>query len=252
MSIQKIAILLLITFGLMGFHTTKASIINTKSSTNNESMYTSVMEKLNFEPRLDSSNITVSIQGDHDIILLAGHVGSFAEKILAEKAVKKLANVRAVANDIQVNLTTKYKKSDIEIAKDVTQLLKSNFFIPDKDIKIVVKDGVVTLSGEVKWNYERNYAFNEVHNRYGVKGVINDIIIKSSTTINTKTVKDKITKEFERHARIDASRIKVETSGSKITLKGTVSNFDEIDDAEDVAWSIPAVEEVQNELTIGW
>jgi osmotically-inducible protein OsmY len=215
-------------------------------------MYTTVMDKLNFEPRLDASNITVSVQGNHDIILLSGHVGSFGEKLLAEKAVKNLANVRAVANDIEVNLAAKYQKSDIEIAKDVTRSLKSSFFVPDEDIKVVVRDGVVTLSGSVEWNYEKNNAFNSVHNLFGVKLVINNITIKPSTKIDINAVKDKITKEFERHARIDARRIKVETTGSKITLKGTVSNFDEIDEAGDAAWSIPGVEEVKNELTVDW
>lgn len=219
---------------------------------NNGSMYTTVMEKLNFEPRLDASNITVSIQGNHDIVLLSGHVGSFGEKLIAEKAVKNLANVRAVANDIEVNLSAKYQKSDVDIAKDVTRALKASFFVPEEDIQVVVRDGVVTLSGEVEWNYEKNNAFNSVHNLYGVKLVINNIVIKPSTKIDIATVKDKITKEFERHARIDARMIKVETTDNKITLKGTVSNFDEIDEAEDAAWSIPGVKEVKNELTVNW
>ena len=220
--------------------------------TNNGSMYTTVMDKLNFEPRLDASNITVSVQGNNDIILLSGHVGSFGEKLLAEKAVKNLANVRAVANDIEVNLAAKYQKSDIEIAKDITRSLKLNFFVPDEDIKVVVRDGVVTLSGSVEWYYEKHNAFNSIHNLFGVKLVINNIVIKPSARIDITAVKDKITKEFERHARIDARRIQIETNRSKITLKGTVSNFDEIDEAEDAAWSIPGVEEVKNELTVDW
>jgi osmotically-inducible protein OsmY len=217
---------------------------------NNASMYTSVMEKLNFEPRLDASNITVCIHGNHDTVLLGGHVGSFAEKILAEKALKNLTNVRAIANDIQVNLTTKYKKSDIDIAKDVTQSLKSNFFVPHEDIKIVVRDGVVTLSREVEWSYEKDYAFNAAHNHFGVKAVINDIVIKPSATINTKIVQDKITKEFERHAKIDTGKIKIQVIDSKIILKGMVSYFEKRDDVENVALSIPGVKEVQNELTV--
>lgn len=220
--------------------------------TNNGSMYTTVMEKLNFEPRLDASNITVSVQGNHDIILMSGHVGSFAEKIIAEKAVKDLVNIRAVANDIEVNLAAKYRKSDVEIAKDVTRTLKLSFFVPDEDIKVVVRDGIVTLSGDVCWYYEKNNAFNSIHNLFGVRSVINNIVIKPAVNIDISAVKEKISKEFERHARIDASRIKVEAVGKKITLKGLVSNFDEIDEAEDAAWSIPGVEEVKNELTVDW
>ena len=49
----------------------------------NGKLYTTVMEKLHFEPRLDSTNITVAIQGNHDIIVLDGKVKSFAEKLTA-------------------------------------------------------------------------------------------------------------------------------------------------------------------------
>ena len=36
----------------------------------NGKLYTTVMEKLHFEPRLDAANITVAIQGNHDIVVL--------------------------------------------------------------------------------------------------------------------------------------------------------------------------------------
>ena len=113
-------------------------------------MYTTVMEKLNFEPRLDASNIT---QGDHDIIVLGGKVSSYNEKFIAAKTVKSLAHVRSVANKIEVDLATKYIKSDVDIAKDVTRALKSAASIPNQRIQSVVKDGIVTLSGEVHWNF---------------------------------------------------------------------------------------------------
>jgi len=54
----------------------------------------------------------------------------------------------------------------------------------------------------------------------------------------------------ERNARIDAERIEIESKGNKISLKGSVRNFDEMNEAEEVAWSVPGVEEVENDLTI--
>ncbi len=218
----------------------------------NNRMYTTVMEKLNFEPRLDASNITISIQGNDDIVLLAGSVGSFAEKLIAERAVKSLVNVKTVANDIEVNLSMKYEKTDIEIAKDVTSALNSSVFVPSENIKVVVKDGVVNLSGEVQWQFQKNSAFNAIKEISGVKSVINNIVVKSFISIDSSRVREKITREFERHARIDAGKISVETEGKKIILKGTVRNFDEKEDAANAAWSIPGVENVENKLTIEW
>ena len=46
----------------------------------NGKLYTTVMEKLNFEPRLDAFNITISIKAP-DIVVLGGSVKSYIEKI---------------------------------------------------------------------------------------------------------------------------------------------------------------------------
>ena len=218
----------------------------------NNRMYTTVMEKLNFEPRVDASNITISIQGNGDIVLLAGSIGSFAEKLIAEKAVRRLTNVTTVTNDISVNLSMKYEKTDVEIANDVTNALHSIVFIPSENIKVVIKNGVVNLSGEVHWQYQKNNTFNAIKNIFGIKSIVNNIAIKSSITIDISHVKDNIIKEFERHASIDASKISIETEGKKITLKGMVHNFDEKEDAATAAWSIPGVENVENKITIDW
>jgi osmotically-inducible protein OsmY len=218
--------------------------------TNNGKTYTMVMEKLNFEPCLDSKNITISVQGDHDIIVLGGKVSSYTEKFIAERAVKSLANIRGVANEIEVDLDIKYKKSDIDIAKDISRALKSTVVIREKNIQSVVKNGFVTLSGEVNWYFQKQNVFNLVHNITGIKSIINNIIVKPLVKINADEVKKSITREFERHARIDADKIEVIVNGTTITLGGKASNFAEMDDAEDVAWSVEGVEKVENNIKI--
>lgn len=220
--------------------------------TSKDTIYTNVMETLKIEPKLDATNITISIQGNNDIVLLGGKVSSFAEKFAAEQAVKKLANVRGIANDIEVDLSAKYVKSDVEIAKDVLHALKSSISIPDENIKSVVKNGIVTLSGEVNWQFQKNNAFNAVHDLFGVKGVINSINIKPSTKIDAAEVKKQIINEFERHARIDANNIRVMVTGSSVTLEGKVRNFDEFDEAEDVVWLMAGVEDVKNKLEVDY
>ena len=216
----------------------------------NGKLYTTVMEKLHFEPRLDSTNITVAIQGNHDIIVLDGKVKSFAEKLTAESVVKTIQGVKAIVNEIRVDPSLHYKKTDSEIATDTINALKSSVWVPAQKIKALVKDGVVTLSGEVEWQYEKTAAFTAVKNLWGIKSINNEIIVKPSLSINEDKVRQEITKEFERQARFDASRIKIKVQGRKITLEGEVSNFDEMEMAEDAAWSIPGVAEVRNELVV--
>jgi osmotically-inducible protein OsmY len=216
----------------------------------NGKLYTTVMEKLHFEPRLDSANITVAIQGNHDIIVLDGKVKSFAEKLTAESVVKTIQGVKAIVNEIKVDPSLHYKKTDSEIATDTINALKSSVWVPAQKIKVLVKDGAVTLAGEVEWQYEKTAAFTAVKNLWGIKSINNEIIVKPSLSINEDKVRQEITKEFERHARFDASRIKIKVQGRKITLEGEVSNFDEMEMAEDAAWAIPGVAEVRNELVV--
>ncbi|MDP5021304.1 MAG: BON domain-containing protein [Rickettsiaceae bacterium] len=219
---------------------------------NNETMYTKVMEKLNFEPSLDATDITVSIQGDGDIVILGGTVESFYEKLAAERAVKSLMNVRTIANEITVDLSIRYKKTDAEIAKEVTNAIKSNTITAPKNIQAIVKDGIVTLTGAVDWYYQKSAAFNAINKLFGIKAIINNIEVKPIIVIDSSKVKSQITKEFERHARIDAEKIKVTVEGKKIILTGKVNNYDEIDEAETAAWSVSGVEKVDNKLTIDW
>ena len=215
----------------------------------NGKLYTTVMEKLNFEPRLDATNITISIK-DPGIVVLGGTVKSYIEKTIAENAVKNIPGVRAVADKLQVDSSTWKIRTDTEIAKAANNTLDWNVFVPKNCIKLVVEEGCIILSGEVEWNHQKESALSAVRNLLGVKSVIDNIVIKPSIIIDANKVHEQITKEFERNARLDASRIIVEVKGRKIILKGEVRHLEEVDEALDAAWSIPGVSEVEVDLII--
>jgi len=212
-------------------------------------LYGWVVEKLNFEPGLDETNITVSIK-DEGIVVLGGYVRSYVEKRLAEKAIERIENVRGVANEITVDLLASYKRNDAEIVKAALHALEWNLLIPHKDIKVAVDNGHLTLSGKVSYNYQRDRAQKAVSDLYGVTYVTNNIEIKPE--IKPEDVKNKIISEFERNARIDANNVKVEVDGDKVILKGKVKNFDEAREARQAAWSIPGIASVVDNMTINW
>lgn len=224
-------------------------------SINGETAYNNVIDKLRFEPKLDATAITVSIEGASDVVVLGGTVKTHAEKTIAEGAVKEIRGVRAVIDEMLVSsLAWRKIKTDHDIVTAAIQAFKWHALIPEELVKITVDNGHVTLSGRVDWQYQKNLAWNAVNNLLGVKSIKNNIIVKlvKAIQLDTKIIKSKITKEFERHARIDADKIKVEAKGNKIILTGEVRNFDEIDEAEEMAWSVPGVEEVVNDLIIEW
>jgi osmotically-inducible protein OsmY len=111
-----------------------------------------------------------------------------------------------------------------------------------------VEKGVVTLTGEVDWQFQKTEAEYVVHKLTGVIGVINQIRVASA--VQAFDVKQKIEKALQRTAEVEASRITVQTEGGRVVLSGKVRAWYERDIAERAAWSAPGVTEVQDRLTI--
>ena len=117
-----------------------------------------------------------------------------------------------------------------------------------EEIKAVVRNGWVTLEGDVEWQYQRQTAERAVHPLKGVKGVINDIKIKPR--VEPSDIKQKIMDAFRRSAEVDANQIIVETRGSEVILKGKVRSWAERDEAERVAWRAPGVVKVEDRIVV--
>jgi len=205
-----------------------------------------VMAQLNWEPILNASEIGVGVK--EGIVTLSGIVDTYTKKIVAEKAAKKVSGVKAVALDIQVGVSLAFKKTDSEIAAMVIDALRLHTAVQEDRIKIKVEDGVVTLEGEVEWEYQRKAAVNAIENLPGVRNVLNYITVKPKVVASD--IEKKINAAFHRSATIDAEKITVETIGSKVILKGTVRSMAEKEDAEDAVWAAPGAMTVENKLYV--
>ena len=205
-----------------------------------------VLDELAWQPGIDETQIGVIVE--NGVVTLSGVVDSYSKKLAAEKAVKRVKGVKAIAEDVEVKYGISYKKTDKEVAKAVIKALEWNSAVPDEDIKVKVEDGWVILSGEVAWDYQKKAAKKTVGNLLGVKKVVNNITLKKS--IKPFEVKDRIKKAFARMATVDAEGIEVVTSGHTVTLKGRVSSLQEREDAEAAAYMAPDVYDVVNELKI--
>jgi osmotically-inducible protein OsmY len=205
-----------------------------------------VEDELRWDPDIDAIDIGVAV--NNGVVSLTGFVRSYTQKIQAERDAKRVAGVMGVANDIEVRLPALDQRPDPDIARDAVNALKLELPFSSENIKVVVKDGRLTLEGAVEWNYARERAESAVKRTRGVKTVTNAIEVKPK--VAPYEIRRKIEDAFRRSAEIDASRVTVEASGSEVILRGTVRSWAERQEAERAAWAAPGVAKVDNRITI--
>jgi len=205
-----------------------------------------VVEELKWNPDLDSTDIAVTVKDG--VVTLAGFVRTYVDKTEAEVAAKRVAGVVAVANDIAVRLPATDERPDPEIARQAVASLRSQLPISAERIKVVVKNGWVTLEGTVEWHYQRNIAEAAVGYIRGVKSVTNLVGLRPRA--EPIEIKKRIEEAFRRSAEIDAKHITVEANGSEVVLKGSVRSWTEREEAERAAWAAPGVTKVEDRLAV--
>jgi osmotically-inducible protein OsmY len=204
-----------------------------------------VLSELEWDPSVNATKIGVT--ADNGVVTLTGHVPTYAEKWSAERIAKRIKGVTAVANEIEVRLTTD-AVDDESIAKSAVNTLHWNISVPRESIKIVVNKGYVTLDGQVEWHFQKREAEAAIRNLTGVRGMANNIVVRPKVTV--PDVKEKIQKALKRSAEVDAAKISVDTSEGSVTLTGDVRSWAEREDAIDAAWAAPGVKNVIDHLHI--
>jgi osmotically-inducible protein OsmY len=181
-------------------------------------------------------------------VTLSGAVNTYAEKEAAAWSAERVAGVKAVVDEIAVELPHMHMRNDREIAEAALQSLMWHVQVPHTRVKVKVEKGIITLEGEVDSGYQRIAAENAVRYLTGVKAVVNLINVKPVAT--PAGVKAKIDSALRRAAEIDAQQIKVRVHDDKVFLSGVVRSWAERSQAERAAWAAPGVREVQDDLTV--
>ena len=203
-----------------------------------------VLAELEYDPSVDAANIGVMV--NEGVVTVTGHVSSYAQKVAAERAVRRVKGVRAIAEEIEIRLPREKKTSDDEIAKRAANILRWDSQVPKDAIEIMVQDGWVTLSGTVEWQFQRTAAVSDVYKLSGVAGVNNHIKIRSR--VQAADIQNRIEDALKRNAEVEAEGINVTVRDGAVTLTGFVHDLAEHDAIKNAAWSAPGVQSVEDQL----
>ena len=132
--------------------------------------------------------------------------------------------------------------------RDAVAAIKSQLPISSEHVKVIVKNGWVTLEGHMEWQYQKSTAEFAVRRIKGVRGVINNIMLKPQ--VEPADIQRKIQAAIKRLAEVDANRVSVEANGSEVILKGTVGSWVEREEAERAAWAAPGVTKVEDRIVV--
>jgi osmotically-inducible protein OsmY len=204
-----------------------------------------VLEELKWDSRVDETEVGVEV--DNGVVTLTGTVTSWAKRMAAQEAARRVIGVLDVANDIKVKIPGGITRTDTEIAQAVRRALEWDVFVREEKISSTVSDGWVTLEGTLERWSERADAERAVRNLTGVKGVMNKITVKP-TAPATADVRQAIEEALERRAEREAKRIDVDVRDGIVTLTGSVHSWAERKSVVAAARFTPGVRDVEDRL----
>lgn len=205
-----------------------------------------VAAELAWDPAVDASRIGVAVKDG--VVTLSGTLPTYMQKWAVERDVRRVAGVRGIALDLDVSLAPGHQRNDSEIAEAAVHALSWHPGLPADRIRVEVEDGWIRLTGDVDWLYESRAAERALENLMGVRGVTNQIEVRSSP--DSQRIRDQLMAAFTRHAQREASRISVDVDHGIVTLRGNVDSLAEHDAAVGTATAAPGVSRVVDQLVV--
>ena len=175
---------------------------------------------------------------------LTGYIDTYAAKLAAERAVKRVRGVKGVANDLEVWL--KIGRTDADIARDAVRALELRGTVPET-IQVAVHDGHITLTGKAGWVYQARHAEERFVTSKASAG--------SSITSRWLTARrcGMSGTGSSRHSTgmpISMPGTWPSTSSDVALLTGSVATWQQRETAERAAASAPGITRVKNEILV--
>ena len=215
----------------------------------NDRLRAQVATELSWDPKVDSTDITVSAEGG--MVTLHGTVASCRQKREADNAARRVHRVTGISNYLEVHITDRDRRADADVHADVRQALLLNCLIP-ATVQARVEAGLVTLSGVAAWQFQRDEAGLACAAVPGVTGVDVAIALHPAPD-GGDGIQQAISAALRRSARLDRFQLSVDCPlPGLVVLSGTVSSWAEHDAAVAVAWSAPGITDVDDRIMVAY
>jgi osmotically-inducible protein OsmY len=204
-----------------------------------------IQEELQWDPAVDPARIRVRIVDG--VAVLEGAVRTYAEKCRAEDIVKRMQGITAVRNELEVRLTIGDYRTDETLQRVLQEGVDALARMPEVRPRVAVRDGWVTLLGEVEWAYQKRLAENAVRDVAGVRGITNAITIVPRAPIARDITS--LTETARRHS-LGGDGIEFHIDDGRLTVSGTVRSCAEHDELLDLAWCTAGVHAVEDRVVV--
>lgn len=206
---------------------------------------TLVDDELEWTPDVDAAGIGVAVADG--TVTLSGEVDSYAERLAAKRAARRVRGVRTIVDNLTVHPKSANPVTETDIAKEVNRALSRAANIPEA-VQAEVDGHNVTLTGEVDWDFQRTAAKRAVQYLRGVYTVNSMITLKARpSAVDTE---ERIRNALTRSAQIEAQHVHVRADGDNVILTGTVKSWAERRQAANAAWASPHVSHVDNRIEV--
>jgi osmotically-inducible protein OsmY len=174
------------------------------------------------------------------------------EKCLGHLSPAQTRSIRGGSMMATATRTVGETRTDEETQREVLAELKWEPRLQPNEIGVIVRDGVVTLTGWVD-SYQKRWAAEEAAHRVrGVKAVANDVEVRlpSSAERTDADLAAAAARALEGDALLPTDKIELTVSRGWVTLRGAVEWQYQKEDAERVVRRLRGVRGVTNLITV--
>jgi osmotically-inducible protein OsmY len=191
----------------------------------------------------------IDVDCSHGHVTLRGTVPTYHEKRLAEQDAKDIVGVGWVTDYLMVKANW---RNDAAIRRDIESRFDSDYLVNGQDLKVRVKDGVATLSGNTNTYHERTHAIEVTSRIPGIIKVVNNVDVNWWRRFTDAKLQERIQDRLHEHSatRWVADLVKVKVTDGTACLSGNVRTWDERKEADRIAFRTDGVKAVDNRLKV--